>query len=106
MKANKTAILILTLLSMVTTACSSMEDKLVGEWQSSKPNSVRIRIAKVGTDNEGFHNGYSSTKAGQTSTYNWQIENRGGTSVLVLQGTDYWAEFARRTGSSSESVYR
>jgi hypothetical protein len=87
---------------------SSMENKLVGEWQSSGQESVRLKIAKVGTNKEGFHNGYSSTRNGQTDTKIWRIDNGSEGPVLFLQGTGYWDDFAGRTGNAwmSESRYR
>lgn len=110
MKANKAAILILTLLSIVTTACSSissMEDKLVGEWQSSGPRSTRLKIAKVGTNTEAFHNGYSSSdEQKQTFTYYWRISNDSEGPILLLQGQGYWDDFSRRTGNSWQSEIR
>lgn len=110
MKANKTTILILTLLVMVTTACSSissMEGKLVGEWQSNGPESIRLKIAKVGTDNEGFHDGYSSMQDEQTYTYYWRIKyDGGGVPFLALQGKSRLDDFARRNGNVAESLHR
>lgn len=108
MRTTTITILILILLSMVTTACSSissMEDKLVGEWQSKGPNPISLKIAKGATDNDGFHNGYSSTEDGETNTYDWRIEYRGERPVLCLRGKGYWDDFARRTGNSGGSEY-
>jgi hypothetical protein len=103
MKANKIAMLTLTLLSMMTIACSSkssMENTLVGEWQSNGPESIRLKITKVGTDRVGFHDGYSSTDDwpdGETSTYVWRIDSDSEGSTLELQGKGYWDDFERRT---------
>lgn len=66
MKANKTAILILTLLSMVSISCSSKEDKLVGEWQSNKPESIHLSLAQGERSVDGFYHGLTYTENGQT----------------------------------------
>lgn len=105
MKANKTAMLTLALLSMVTTACSSsspMENKLVGEWQSSGPESERLTIAIVGTDDKGFHDGFTSTSKGQTTTSNWRIKDHGDGPYLVLQDKNYTTDL---TGVRSRTEY-
>jgi len=75
---------VLLALGTMATACSavsSMENTLVGEWQSNGPESVRLVIAKEGTDNEGYHRGFSYTRDGRTYTAYWAItsDSRGRT---------------------------
>lgn len=53
-----------------------MEDKLVGEWQSSKPESIHFKIEKKGNYASDFHNGFSfSVNDGTTYTQYWCIGN-------------------------------
>lgn len=107
MTANKTAILILTLLSMVTTACSSissMENNLVGEWQSSKPKSVHLKITKNPISDGDYYDGLSyTTDGGQTYTSYWRIRNGDRGTFLILADASFWGEFSRRTGNESVS---
>ena len=83
MNVKKNAIL-LTLVGIVITGCSSInESKLVGQWQSKGPKPVRLNITKAGTNDQGFHKSYSSTSNGQTYTNSWQIESG---NILALSG--------------------
>jgi hypothetical protein len=84
MKATKTAFLILTLLSMVTTACSSLESKLVGEWQSNTQESVRLTITQGASANDGYHAGFSWTWNGDNHTQYWLIRNEDRGTILYL----------------------
>jgi hypothetical protein len=103
MKANKTAMLTLTLLSIVTTACS-LENKLVGEWQSTKPESaLHLSIAQNGTYNDDFHKGFSYTRDGSTGTAYWRIRDD-------YRGTFLYLTFGDRNvvpykGSMTEGVH-
>jgi hypothetical protein len=101
MKANKLTILILTLLSIVTGACtsiSSKENNLVGEWQSTKPESVHLTIAKDPSspgravqNNDGFYHGFSCTSCTQDGgTYNlwWRIRDDDRGTILDIAFND------------------
>ena len=106
MTANKTPILILALLSMMTTACSSissMENNLVGEWQSSKPKSVHLKITKNAMSDGDYYEWFSYTSDGQTHASYWRIRNSDRGTLLVLADASFWGGFQRRTGAGSMS---
>lgn len=83
MRGPKSAAVILTLLGMMTAACSSLDSKLVGEWQSTGPESVQLTFTQDRTDNEGFHSVASFTHGGQSSSWYWATSNDS-------QGTILW----------------
>ena len=97
MKANKRTIFIFTLLSMGTIACSSMEDKLVGEWQSNKPDSVHLTIAqdpsspgRFNQNDDGFYHGFAWTEDGRTDNLWWRIRDGDQGAILDIAYNDNW----------------
>ena len=85
---KKGLLLIILLIGILITGCSSMtESKLVGQWQSKGPNGDRINITKVGTNDEGFHQTYKTTKSnGDTYLNDWKIESG---NMLTLKYASY-----------------
>lgn len=77
-RVQSRALRVLLAFSALAAACSgvsSMENKLVGEWQSNGPEAVHLAIAKEGTDEEGYHRGLSYTRGGPTYNAYWAITN-------------------------------
>ena len=103
-----TVIGLLTLLSLVVTSCSpssSMENKLLGDWQSNGPEIVRLKFTKTTTSNDGFHDGYSETRNGRTVTQDdWRIDK----GELILQERGVFNDMLRNTsqGAATRSYHR
>jgi len=76
---------LICILSLVAlTSCSPSASSLVGEWQSSKPESVHLSIKLGASANDGFHDGFSFAQAGRTYTMFWRIRNESGRTILDL----------------------
>lgn len=101
MKSNRFTCFALILSCILMFACSS-EGKLVGEWQSTTPESgVHLTIALKGTDDAGFHGGFTQTRDGQQySEQYWSIsEGDRGTILWLSQGMAATAGSQGRPGS-------
>ena len=89
MNVKKNAILLI-LVGIVITGCSSIDEKkLLGQWQSKGPKAVRLDITRDGTDDEGLNKSYASRSESyiggieQTYINSWQIESG---NILALSG--------------------
>lgn len=91
--------LVCILFLVALTSCSPSPGSLVGEWQSSKPESVNLKItqgASYGSD--GFHAGFSFTRDGRTQNHLWLIKNETSGTILYLAagaGAGGWLQSGR-----------
>jgi hypothetical protein len=104
---------VLSVASLSLTLClagCSTDDRLVGEWQSSIPQSVHLKISKGPTSNDGFRAGFSHTLQGQ-QTYNrlWLIRNESTGDILCLSagaGAGSWLQSSPGMALASAARYK
>lgn len=88
--------------SVVLTSCGPSASSLVGEWQSSKPESVHLTITKGASYNSKFagdggsgnpyRRGFSFMRDGSTQNYLWLIKNGNSGTILYIAGANEWAQ--------------
>lgn len=89
MSQNKVTIIAMLVLAIVTTACSSKESTLVGDWQSTTPVPTHLSIQRKGTNADGFHQGFSFMQGGETYSAYWCVQERKAGTYLLLSNETF-----------------